>query len=141
MRRRPNTKVLLSLVIVLAACAPADESQEDAMEETVSAVAGMEAMQGQPQVYPNIPAPMLFENDEIIAQSWTSEPGVWAGEHSHMGNQLAVVVKGGTILYREGGVETPVTYQEGDVYWIKATTHDHSGGGDSPVEMILITVR
>ena len=140
MRRRPNTKVLLSLVIVLAACAPADESQEDAMEETVSA-AGMGAMQGQPQVYPNIPAPMLFENDEIIAQSWTSEPGVWAGEHSHMGNQLVVVVKGGTILYREGGVETPVTYQDGDVYWIKATTHDHSGGGDSPVETILITVR
>ncbi len=140
MRRRPNTEVLLSLVIFLAACAAADESQEDAMEETVSA-AGMEAMQGQPQVYPNIPAPMLFENDEIIAQSWTSEPGVWAGEHSHMGNQLVVVVKGGTILYREGGVETPVTYQDGDVYWIKATTHDHSGGGDSPVEMILITVR
>ena len=141
MRRRPNTKVLLSLVIVLAACAPADESQEDAMEETVGAAAGMEGMQGQPQVYPNIPAPMLFENDEIIAQSWTSEPGVWAGEHSHMGNQLVVVVKGGTILYREGGVETAVTYQAGDVYWIKATTHDHSGGGDSPVEMILITVR
>ena len=140
MRRRPNTKMLLSLVIVLAACAPADESQEDAMEETVSA-AGMGAMQGQPQVYPNIPAPMLFENDEIIAQSWTSEPGVWAGEHSHMGNQLVVVVKGGTILYRKGGVETSVTYQAGDVYWIEATTHDHSGGGDSPVETILITVR
>ncbi len=140
MRRRLNTEVLLSLVIVLAACAPADESQGDAMEEMVSA-AGMGAMQGQPQVYPNIPAPMLFENDRIIAQSWTSEPGVWAGEHSHMGNQLVVVVKGGTILYRKGGVETSVTYQAGDVYWIEATTHDHSGGGDSPVETILITVR
>jgi len=140
MRRRPNTEVLLSLVIVLAACAPASESQEDAMEETVSA-AGMEAMQGQPQVYPNIPAPILFKNDQIIAQRWTSEPGVWAGEHSHMGNQLVVVVKGGTILYRKGGVETSVTYQDGDVYWIEATTHDHSGGGDSPVETILITVR
>ena len=79
MRYRSNTEVLLPLVIVLAACAPAEERGEAAMEETVSAAAGMEAIEGQAQVDPNIPAPVILENDEVIAQLWVSEPGVWAG--------------------------------------------------------------
>ncbi len=142
MRYRSNTEVLLPLVIVLAACAPAEERGEAAMEETVSAAAGMEAIEGQAQVYPNIPAPVILENDEVIAQLWVSEPGVWAGEHSHMGNQLAVVVKGGTLTYREAGEETQVTYESGHVYWIGAiAAHDHTAAGDSPVEVILITMR
>ncbi len=59
-----------------------------------------------------------------------------------MGNQLAVVVKGGTLTYREAGEETQVTYESGHVYWIDAiAAHDHTAAGDSPVEVILITMR
>ena len=55
-----------------------------------------------------------------LAQQIVSEPGQWTGEHSHDGNQLVVVVKGGTMVYREGGEETEVTYADGEVFWVYA---------------------
>jgi quercetin dioxygenase-like cupin family protein len=44
------------------------------------------------------------------------------------------------MTYREGGEETVVTYEEGDVFWIEATeAHDHGITGESTVEAIIVT--
>ena len=96
---------------------------------------------GMAQEYPNLTAEMAFENNRIIAQTMTSEPNDWAGEHSHDGNQLVVVLKGGTMIYRENGVDTEVTYADGEVFWIDAVAaHDHAPK-DAPIEAVIITVK
>lgn len=93
------------------------------------------------QEYPNVTPDVAFENDRIVAQRFTSEPGAWTGEHSHAGNQLVVVLKGGTMTYREGGEETEVTYADGQVFWVDAVeAHDHAAK-DTAIDAVLITLK
>jgi quercetin dioxygenase-like cupin family protein len=96
-----------------------------------------------PQDYPNSPAEVVMENDRVIAQRLINEPGSeWVGEHAHPGGQLAVVIKGGTITYREGDEETDRTFTEGEVFMVEATAaHDHYVSSDSGIESILITLK
>lgn len=97
---------------------------------------------GAPQNYPNSPAEVVFENDRVIAQRLAREPGDWVGEHAHPGGQLVVVLKGGTITYREGGEETERTLTPGEVFMVEPTAaHDHSVSGDSGIESILLTLK
>ena len=49
----------------------------------------------------------------------------WAGEHSHDGNQLVVILSPTKMLYKEGGEETERSLKSGDVFWVDAVTHDH----------------
>jgi quercetin dioxygenase-like cupin family protein len=131
--------ILAVLVVGFAACA--QEREQPAMEEE-AAGAEMEAAAAARQVYPNMPADVVFENERFLAQRLSSEPGQWAGEHSHTASQLVVVLMGGTLTYREGGMETPVTYADGDVFSIEPTeAHDHSVTSDSQFVGILITVK
>ncbi len=140
MRCGRKAPISLALVVGLAACAQ-EREREPAMEEE-AAGAEMEAMRGVAQTYPNLPANVVFENDRVVAQRLASEPGVWAGEHSHTGNQLVVVLKGGTQTYREGGEETSVTFEDGDVFWVEPTeAHDHATTSESPFERVLITIK
>jgi quercetin dioxygenase-like cupin family protein len=93
------------------------------------------------QAYPNVTPDVAFDNDRLVAQRLSIEPGSWAGEHSHAGNQLVVVLKGGTMVYREGGEDTEVTYADGEVFWIDAVeAHDHTAK-DAPVDAVLITLK
>lgn len=95
-----------------------------------------------PQTYPDAPASVVFENDHVIVQRLIGSPGRWVGEHAHTGTQLGVVLKGGTITYREGGEETPVAYEDGQVFWVEATdAHDHAATGDTAVESLVITPK
>jgi quercetin dioxygenase-like cupin family protein len=94
------------------------------------------------QEYPNLTANVVLENDQVIVQQVTAEPGNWAGDHSHGGNQLAVVLQGASMTYREGGEETVETYEDGDVYWVEETAaHDHSITGDAAWDGYVITLK
>ena len=78
------------------------------------------------QSYPNVEnIPVVFENDKVVVQKLTFEPGDWVGEHAHDGSQMVVILKGMTTVYKEGGKEKEVAYEDGDVFWIDAVTHDH----------------
>lgn len=135
MTARRIMPLCLSFVVVLGAC----QGTERAAEETTQAAGDVATSVA--QRYPAITAPTVFENDRVVAQKIVTEPGKWAGEHSHTGNQLAVVIKGGTVTYREGGTDRDVTYKDGQVYWVDAVeTHDHSAKG-APVEVVLITMK
>jgi quercetin dioxygenase-like cupin family protein len=134
MRRGLKALILLTLSVGLAACA-----QEGEQQPAQEAAAEMEATRG--QVYPNLPTDVVFANDWVVAQKALSEPGMWAGQHSHTGGQLAVVLTAGTMTYREGGEDTPVTYEAGDVFWVEPTeAHDHAITSESAVEFVLITL-
>jgi quercetin dioxygenase-like cupin family protein len=130
--------ILAVLVVGFAACA--QEREQPAMEEE-AAGAEMEAAAAARQVYPNMPADVVFENERFLAQRLSSEPGQWAGEHSHTGGQLVVVLEGATQTRREGGEEKVVTREAGDVFWVEPTeAHDHSVTGETPFTRILVTI-
>ncbi len=78
------------------------------------------------QEYPNIPdIPIVFENDQVVAQRMDFGPGEWAGAHSHAGNQIVVILDAITMLYKEGGEEVERSFETGTVFWVDATDHDH----------------
>ena len=140
MRNGPNVPILLALVVGLAGCAQ-EADREPTMDQEAAAGAEMETTSSVRQMYPNLSAEVVFENERVVAQHIVGEPGQWAGEHSHVGGQLAVALKGGIQTYREGGEETDVTYEDGDVFWVEPTeAHDHAVKGDSPIEAILISM-
>ncbi len=100
------------------------------------------------QEFPNISdVPVVFENDKVVAQQLEFEPGAWAGEHSHAGNQMVVILSHTKMTYSKDGEETTVEYKPGDVFWIDATKHDHRSLGEGrpirgalpPGSAILIT--
>ena len=102
----------------------------------------LKAGMGTGQTYPNVDPTVVFENDYVIVQKLSQEPGQWAGEHSHAGNQIVVVLKGGTTTYREGGEETEDTRADGEVFWLEATeAHDHATTSDSATEALLVTLK
>ena len=94
------------------------------------------------QTYPNNTGEVVLENDRVVVQRFIVEPGQWAGEHSHPGNQIAVILKGGETTFREGGEERVETSEDGSVVWIEAIeAHDHGNTGDNPIELLVITLK
>ena len=45
--------------------------------------------------YPNIPGEDLLENDLVIVQRFTVNPGQWEGVHAHHPDMLYIHIKGG----------------------------------------------
>jgi len=94
------------------------------------------------QTYPNNTGEVVLENDRVVVQRFIVEPGQWAGEHSHPGNQIAVILKGGETTFREGGEERVEISEDGSVVWIEATeAHDHGNTGDNSIELLIITLK
>ncbi|MEJ2153607.1 MAG: hypothetical protein P8Y29_11880, partial [Gemmatimonadota bacterium] len=80
MKRLERFAGLLLILFVIAACG--QQAQEAAMEEEEPAATEteMETTSAVRQAYPNLTSNVVFENDQLIAQHVTAEPGVWAGE-------------------------------------------------------------
>lgn len=92
------------------------------------------------QPYPNVVTETVFENERVLVQRPKWQANQWAGEHSHAGTQLVVVLREGIVTYREGGKEWDVTRPEGEVFWrgpIKAHDHKPSKG----FQVLLITIK
>lgn len=116
--------------------------KEAALSAVMITLKELKAGMGTGQTYPNADPTVVFENDYVIVQKLLQEPGQWAGEHSHTGNQIVVVLKGGTTTYREGGEETEVTRADGEAFWLEATeAHDHATTSDSATEALLVTLK
>lgn len=97
-----------------------------------------------PQTYPHIPLEMLLENDQMIVQRAKIEPGQWTGPHSHPGNQVYVQITGGNWSERRDSMQSSQSaYREaGSVGWIDAgEAHDVGNIGDTPIDLVLVTIR
>lgn len=137
MKRFERLAGLLLILFVIAACG--QQAQEAAIEEEEPVVTE-ETTSAVRQAYPNLPSEVVFENDQIVAQRVTAEHGVWAGEHSHGEGQIAIVLKGATQIYREGGEETERVFKAGDVIAVEPTeAHDHMIASDG-ADFVLITI-
>ncbi len=107
---------------------------------TLGIVGGAGALLAMQQQYPNATAEVVFENDQVVVQRVVQEADQWSGEHSHAGNQIAVVLKGATLTYKQGGEESTRTFEAGEVFWVDAVeAHDHKS--NATVESLLITIK
>jgi quercetin dioxygenase-like cupin family protein len=139
MRHRFPAVLSLALMVGLAACGR--EGYQDTAQQQEGAGAETATLSAVRQAYPNLPSDVVFENDQVVAQRVMAEPGSWTGEHAHGESQLAVVLKGGTVKYMEGGEETERTYADGEAFMLDPTeSHDHTVLGDAGMEFILITL-
>lgn len=97
---------------------------------------------GMQQLYPNMEGTRVLENENVIVERFTTRPGQWAGVHAHKGNQITVILNGGTVTFRENGHERVETMEDGSVIWVEATEgHDHGNTGDTPIEMLVFTLK
>ncbi len=97
---------------------------------------------GMQQRYPNNDGTLVLENENVIVEKFTTLPGQWAGVHAHNGNQITVILKGGTVTFRENGHERVETMEDGSVIWVEATDgHDHGNTGDTTIEMLIFTLK
>lgn len=53
-------------------------------------------------------------------------PAGWVGEHTHPGNQMAIVLSPVTMTYKQDGKEFTREYSVGDVVWVDSVSHDHT---------------
>ena len=100
-----------------------------------------------PQTYPNIPLELLLENHRAIVQRVRIEPDQWTGIHARPGNQVYVVIKGGTWSERAAGVQTSssTVLQAGSVGWMDsiALSEEYELGniGDTTIDFVLVTLK
>lgn len=97
-----------------------------------------------PQVYPNIPLEVKLENNLMIVQRGTIEPGQWTGVHNRLGNQIYILIKGGTLSERSGGIQSSVSpiREDGAAKWLDAAqAYELGNTGDTTIDFVLITFK
>jgi quercetin dioxygenase-like cupin family protein len=114
--------------ITLKSCAPMSGSSHDVV-----------------QVYPNVPAEVLLDNERVVVQRFVTQPGEWQGVHSHPGNQVYVHVEGGEWTIRRDGVDTVSPAEIGSAGWWDrvdlSEAHDTANSGDTPIVHILVNLK
>jgi len=90
---------------------------------------------------------VVLNNEHVIVQRLVVPAGKWEGVHSHPGNQLYVHIKGGEWTGRLGG---ELEYSEefspdGEIGWMDAiplsAEHDSGNTGDTPIDIIYVTLK
>jgi hypothetical protein len=98
--------------------------------------------------YPNIPGEDLLENDLVIVQRFTVNPGQWEGVHAHHPDMLFIHVKGGQWAVRskhEPEHAYPDVSPDGEVGWEPTIDisegHESGNVGKSPIDLIWVTLK
>jgi quercetin dioxygenase-like cupin family protein len=110
------------------------------------------APDGQPKYrylnYPNIPGEDLLENDFVIVQRFTVNPGQWEGVHAHHPDMLYIHIKGGQWAARsktEPEHAYPEPSPDGEVGWMPtiplSVGHESGNVGTAPIDLIWVTLK
>jgi quercetin dioxygenase-like cupin family protein len=98
--------------------------------------------------YPNIPGEDLLENDLVIVQRFTVDPGQWEGVHAHHPDMLYIHVRGGQWAARskkEAQHPYPAPSPDGGVGWMPAIDisegHESGNIGTNPIDLIWVTLK
>ena len=98
------------------------------------------------QYYPNIPGELLLENDKLVVQRFTIQPGQWEGIHRHPPDQLYIHIKGGEWTVKYGDGATTSYYLTGEIGWDDSATelnelHESGNTGDESIDLVWVTLK
>ncbi len=137
-----------ALVAVTAACSEYIEIPTEENGWKTKSAEGMEGNIPNPchMYYPNIPGELLLENEKMVVQKFTIQPGEWEGIHRHPYDQLYVQVKGGQWTVQYSGEESSFYAETGSASWdptgtTMAELHQSGNTGDEPMELIWIGIK
>jgi quercetin dioxygenase-like cupin family protein len=98
--------------------------------------------------YPNIPGEDLLENDQVIVQRFTVNPGQWEGVHAHCPDMLFIHIKGGqwaAKTYKEPEHPYPSPSPDGEVGWMPtidiSVGHQSGNIGKNPIDLVWVTLK
>lgn len=98
--------------------------------------------------YPNIPGEDLLENNSVIVQRFTVNPGQWEGVHAHHPDMLYIHIKGGQWAARskhEPEHAYPEPSPDGKVGWMPTIDisegHESGNIGKDPIDLIWVTLK
>lgn len=98
--------------------------------------------------YPNIPGEDLLENDQVIVQRFTAQPGQWEGVHAHCPDMLFIHIKGGqwsAKTYKDPERPYPNPSPDGEVGWMPtidiSVGHQSRNIGKNPIDLVWVTLK
>ncbi len=96
--------------------------------------------------YPNIDSELLLENDRVVVQRFTIQPGQWEGIHRHPPNQLYIQLTDGDWSYKSNGKTELFSMAAGEVSWNETSTeldaqHESGNVGAHPVSYLWVGVK
>jgi quercetin dioxygenase-like cupin family protein len=98
--------------------------------------------------YPNIPGEDLLENESVIVQRFTVNPGQWEGVHAHHPDMLYIHIKGGQWAARskhEPEHAYPEPSPDGEVGWMPTIDisegHESRNIGKDPIDLVWVTLK
>lgn len=127
----------MRLRILLALLLSASVSADHHLPETVPPC-GMS--------YPNLEGDLLINNDQVVVQKFTIQPGQWEGIHSHPPNQLYIQLTGGDWRYKSGSESDDFHLPAGSVSWNETATdismqHESGNIGEQPITYLWVAIK
>ena len=92
--------------------------------------------------YEHLSGEVLLENERVRVEKFEVAPGQSTGRHTHRGDQLLVIIKGGVLKSNASG--RSVLWQDGRVQWLGSAEPADEGStntGAAPIELIWVSFK